>query len=151
MLDVIRFVTGYIPQGISFILAIYAFCKVKIDARRFLLSSVLMITTIWLVRQLPITMGVNMLPNMLALIALCYGINRLPLMQTVIGCLSVTVFMLLVELANILVFSWIYGIRNFERLNANESFTTLSAIPPMALFTAAVVIFYFVQTRKRKN
>lgn len=151
MLTVLKFVTGYIPQGISFILAIFAFCKVKIPKKQFLLSSALMIVIIWLVRQLPISMGVNILPNILALVALSYGINKLPLTRAVIGSFGVTIIMLCIELLDILVFALIYGQKRFDILMQDDMFKTTMAIPSMIVFSGLIIFAYFYRTRKRKN
>ena len=151
MLTVIEIITGYFFQGLSFVLAIYAFCKVKIDTKRFLLSSVLMILVIFLTCHLPILKGVKTLLNLLALIGLSYGVNRLPLMRTVIGCLSTAVLMLVAELANEFIFTMIYGAERLGQLKQDDAFLSMMAVPVVLIFMGAVAVLYLVRTRKRRD
>ena len=150
MLIIIKFLTGYIPQAIAFNLSIFAICKQKIHWQNFAISCSLLTLSLFLVRQMPISQGVNILMNMLALIAISYGINRLPINRTIIGCITVTLLMSFIELIWVGLMTIINGEAKLIKMLTDDYNKTLMAIPAMVVFTLLVILFYWIQTRKKR-
>lgn len=143
----LQLVTGYLPQGLSFVLFIYAFCRQRIDRKRFVLSVGVMFLVIWLTRNLPVNFGVHTLLNMLALIGLSCGVCGLRLEKTVVGCLLATVVMFCTEALNVAVLWLILGRERTDALLTDSLIKALLVIPSMVLFTLGTVIFYLLRTR----
>ena len=152
MTALISFLTGYIPQGLSFVLFLYAFCKIRVDLKKYAISSFIMIMCIWFVRQiLPVSSGIHTLINILVLIGLCYGYIHMPLKRTVIGCLAVSVIMLILELIDVLVLTLIFGSEKVQAMGQDSNLKTYLAIPAMVAFTVLVIVFYLIRTKRKPH
>ncbi len=149
----LQFFTGYLLQGFAFILFIYAFCKKKIDAKQYVIQSVIMTAAILIIRNLPINFGVHTLFNMLILILICVVMAKLPILQTIIGSLIVTILMFVVELIDVGFFTLIFGgMENYNNLMKDKFFKAYTAIPATILFLLITVFIYFkIVGRKVKS
>ena len=158
MLEQVGFVllqlfTGYLLQGFAFVLFIYAFCKKKIDAKQYVIQSIIMTAVILIMRNLPINFGVHTLFNMLILILICVVMARLPILQTIIGSLIVTILMFVVELIDVAFFTIIFGgMDNYKNLIQDKFLKAYTAVPATVMFLLITVFIYLkVVGRKVKS
>lgn len=130
-----------IPEGFLLVLAIYAFCKKKIDGKRYVIASVILFTATYLIRRLPINYGVHTLISILVLIGLCTKLCQLPLMSVIKSALLVTMILFILEACNVMILQIIYKDALTVVLN-DPIQKALVSFPSTVLFAIVILLCY---------
>ena len=152
-------ITG-IPQGVLSPLALHLFTRTKIEIKKYLFLSFIFIITTYLIRFLPITLGVNTVLSLLVLILsfqLAYKSQITKLVSSVISSIIIVLLIAISEILNMLLLMMLYGQTRAEELFVSSVGITqsISTIPSTVFFAIFIIIGYFllkgIDKRKQKN
>lgn len=156
---VVLLITG-IPQGLLSVLAIHIFTRTKINSIKYLLLSVIFIIATYIIRLLPITLGVNTVLSLLVVIIafqLAYKTQLSKVIPSIVSAAVAFVLIAISEVLNMLLLVAIYGQARAEELfNSTEGLvrsihTTPSNISFALLIFIGYLILKKIDKRKKKN
>jgi len=136
-----------VPEGLLFIFGTYAFSKRIINAKSFIMSSILYIILVYLIRSLPIHYGVHAILNIFVLIILTVNINKISLIKSIKSGIIIIMLQFLCEGINVLIIQYVF------KVDINYVFTQpvikiLYGIPSIMIF-ACIVIVYYITKKER--
>jgi len=147
-----------IPEGFLMILALHVFTRTKIEMKKYITISVLYIVITYLVRFLPITLGVNTMLSLLTMLLLFQATYKAQLgkvVRSVISVVAIIICVMISEMLNMLVLYTIYGQSKAEELlNFGTELTKSVATIPSTIFLGLFIFLaHLVLTKmeKRKN
>lgn len=144
-----EFIVRGIPEQFLFVLAIYAFSKIRIDLKKYLLSGVLASIMLYLVRLLPIQYGVHSLVSLVILIIIVSYINKIDIIKSIRGGISTFVLCFILEGINLSFIQFVLKM-NLNNIMNNHILKTLTGLPSLIVF-GIVVIAYYYRLAKRKE
>lgn len=145
-----------IPEGFLVVLAMHIFTRTKIKHKHYLLLGVFFVTITYLIRFLPITLGVNTMLSLLALIALFQVSYKFELSQVVKPISSAVVIMVLImfaEVLNLLLLTAFVGQDKAEEYfnSSNPVAKVISTSPSTVFFALFIFIGYLILSKIDKN
>lgn len=152
----IQFVIIGIPQGFLFVLATYIFTKTKFNFKKYVLISSIVTVLTYLIRFLPITIGVNTMLSLLVLIMAFLIVYKFDLPKIAELIVSVIVIFFIIgvsELLNEIILNLIFGkVQSQALLNSGSPLIrSLSMIPTNIFFAAIVLIIYLILSGKKNK
>lgn len=147
-----------IPEGLLAPLALHIFTRTKINTIKYLLLSFIYIVTTYLIRLLPVTIGVNTIVTLLVLIV-CFQIAYKPqlskVVRLVVSAVVMTLLIVISELLNMLLLTAMYGQEKAKELfNSSDGWTQVFSTLPSTVFLGLLILAgYFIlkSIDKRKN
>ena len=149
-----------VPEGLLTTLALHIFTKTKIELKKYLSLSAIYIASTYIVRFLPIRMGVNTVLSLIILI-LCfqftYKHQLSKIISSVISSLIIMILIALSEVLNVWLLTIMYGKEKAEELfMSNVGITkSISSIPSTVFLAIFILIGYFIisyiKRGKKKN
>lgn len=153
----VLFING-VPQGLLSVLALQTFTRTKMDPKKYLLLSLICIVTTYLIRFLPIALGVNTVLTLLILIIsfqIVYKTELSKVMRIVASAAVAFIFVAISEVLNMLLLTAIFGQARAEELFASTDGLTRSlyTTPSNIFFALFIIIGYVILKKidKRKN
>jgi len=145
-----------IPQSLLTVLALHVFSRTKLDARKYLLLALIFITATYLIRLLPIALGVNTVLSLFVLIIAFQFTYKTQLSKAIrIIASAVVAFMLIAvsEVLNILLLAMMYGYEKSRALvNSNNGLTQgISTIPTNVLLGVFILIGHLILRAAEKR
>ncbi len=150
-------VLGYFLQFIGYSLAIHAFNKRKIEAKSFVLMTLVFSVFAFGVRRLPISYGFHTVIIMIICILVSYIIFKTAIYKTVLSVLLTTISILIFEIILINVFSYAFGVEKLEAIFQNNSSVdgminiALLGFPTNFLLLTEMITLYCVLMKKSKR
>lgn len=152
-ISLIQFLIIGIPQGFLFVLAIYIYTKTKFNLFKYLLLSSVFTVITYLIRFLPISIGVNSMLSLLILILMFLILYKLDLTKIIKLIINVILIMLVIsalEIINELMLQS-FGVSQ-KILNASVPLTkSLYMIPSNIMFAVFVLISYLIMKNPLKK
>lgn len=147
----LQFFTGYLLQGLAFVLFIYAYNRAKITAGKF--SLVVACTTIFIFisRHININFGVHTIINIVILVLWSFLFLKFPVVKSTVGCLIITVIMFVLEMVVVIGEQLIFGADVFKERMLDPYYTALYAVPATLLLFLISFISYKISTGKKQN
>ena len=148
-------ITG-VPQGFLFVLALYIFTRTNTDIIKYVIQSLILIVVTYLLRFLPINLGVHTMLILFALIILFMAFNKVSLAKFVNAIVSVVIIAIIIiitELLNVLFLDLVFGQAETNILIYHSSplIKSLSEIPSTVIFALIILASYFVLAKIDKN
>jgi hypothetical protein len=149
-----------IPQSFLTVLALHLFTQTKIDAKKYVVLSLICAVATYVIRLLPIALGVNTVLTLLVLIIMFQFAYKTQLSKVIRTIISATVILVLIaftEVINMLFLTLLFSQqRATELLNSSDALTQgLSYAPSNIFFAVLILIGYLVvkkiDKRKKKN
>lgn len=138
-----------IPESFLFIFAGYAFSKNVIDKNRYILSSVILGITGYLVRLLPIDYGIHSVLTLIIDILLITNINKINVVKSIQAGIISTIFMFISEGINIFIIQFILK-KDLNVIFQNPVTKTLYGIPSLIIFSCIIGAYYYRLFRKKE-
>lgn len=141
--DVIVLLLRGIPEGLLSTWAIHVFTRTKIDQKKYLFLSFIFIASTYIVRLLPITLGVNTILSLFVLIVsfqFVYSYQLSRIVSTVISAIVVIVLIAVAEVLNIYILTFIYGLDQAEILFNSTGLTRSICTTPTTVFFAIFIL-----------
>jgi hypothetical protein len=145
----LEFIIRGIPEGFLFVLAAFTFSKTSMTAKKYLISSILFASIVYLVRFLPIQFGAMTILNLIVLICLMVYVNKADVLKSIRAAIIIMILGFICEGINVLI------IQNIFRKDMNEIFNnaTLKVLYglPSVVFFGCIVVFCYVKSLKEKS
>ncbi len=141
-----------IPEGFIIILAGYAVSRTIINAKLYIISSVVLALITYVFKILPISAALPMILSAIVAIILLVYINKIKVIFAVISTIACMILTLLFEGVNIFVLGTLLGIDPdtiFQ--NTSTILRNVYGLPSLFLFAAIVLTYYLISRRKAKK
>lgn len=148
-LQIIEIFARGIPEDLLYILAVYAFSRVRIDVKRYLLSSVIFAVLIYFIRRLPIQYGVNTILTLITLIVLAVGISKIDTIKSIQSSIMIFILGFICEGINVFIIQYLFK-ADVKYIFNNPELKIIYGIPSLLLFGCIVGIYYMVLLKKDK-
>lgn len=140
-----------IPEAFIFIFATYVFSNTKLDAKRYIISSVLLGICIYFVRKLPINYGVHTILNIIIQSSIITAISKIAIVKVIRSAIISALSLFILEAFNILILSLIFK-EQLQELMLNPTSKIIYGSPSLICFVVIIVSYYHVNKRgKIKN
>jgi hypothetical protein len=141
-----------LPEGLLMTLAFHLFTNTKIDKKKFFTLAFTNILITYLIRFLPITMGVNTILSLLALIVLFQITYRSQLdvvVRSIVTAVVVMTMIIIAETLNYLIlFAWFGSERAEEILyNSSEFIKNAAAVPSTLMLIVMIFSAYWLMKK----
>ncbi|EJP6472626.1 hypothetical protein K8O96_08275 [Clostridium sporogenes] len=146
-LSVVEFVARAVPEAFLLIFAIYTFSNTRINKKRYLLSSFLMIIMIFIIRSLPISYGIHTILSIMVLVLLSYIINKIDVITAVKSTIITIIFQFVCEGINIFIIQYVLK-DDMNYIFNNANLKTIYGIPSLIIFTCIVLLLYIRLLKK---
>lgn len=144
-----EFIVRGIPEQFLFVLAIYAFSKIRINLKKYLLSGVLASIMLYLVRLLPIQYGVHSLLSLVILIIIVSYINKIDIIKSIRSGIITFILCFICEGINLSFIQFILK-KDLNNMLNNHIAKTLTGLPSLIVFGIIVIVYYY-RSSKRKE
>ncbi|AKN29303.1 hypothetical protein Ccar_00010 [Clostridium carboxidivorans P7] len=148
-LSVFEFFCRGIPEAFIFVLASLLFTKKKIDKKNLFISSILYAITVYLVRMLPIHLGVHSIILIMIYIVISVLINKITINKSIFCTLIEFSILSICELTNLFILGWLKV--DMQGMLSNPAKKVLYFIPSLILFSSILALFYIVICKNRKT
>lgn len=132
---------GAIPEDIIFIFGVYILTNTIINKKKILITGIISGVLVYLIRFLPIYMGVHLLFLMIIITLLLVFVNKISIVKIIPALLILVITRLVTEAISIFVLTDILNI-SIESFINNTLLKTLYLIPSLLLFALIVYIIY---------
>lgn len=144
----IKYILGFGLQSFLMVLGIYTFNKQKVILKEYLITTLLVIIVTYIMKLLPITVGVQTIMNMIFMYLVCVIYLKMHPYKTIRSTSFCVVLILLSEMVVTAITVMIFGQDRFETI-INDSFQrhyigTLANI----IFALIIISLYFILNRK---
>lgn len=149
-----------VPEGMITVLALHFFTRTKIVWKKYLMLSFLYIVAIYLIRFLPIKLGVNTMLSFLVLILLfqaAYKAQMEKVANSVVSSVAILILVVLSEALNITLLKLCFGSDKAAELllSDNALIKNISITPStifLAIFTfAGHLLLTMIEKRKKEH
>ncbi|WP_026888591.1 hypothetical protein [Clostridium beijerinckii] len=145
-LTVFEFIFRLVPEAFVLILAMIALSNVKLNAKRYIISSLLLSVCEYGIRLLPINYGVPTILDIFVMIIIMWSINKADVVLSIKSSLIITIVLFIIEGLNILALNIILK-DEFEKIMSNVILRTVYGVPSLLCFATISFIYYL----KRRN
>jgi hypothetical protein len=141
-----------IPESFLFIYATYVFSKKAIALRTFILSSILLGISTYVIRLLPIHSGINNILSMAVFIVLSVNVNRIDLVKSIKVVFMSTILGFICEGINVLLIKFVF-MKDIDFVFNDPKLKMLYGIPSLLIFGSILLIVVFfskIQSKKKR-
>lgn len=139
------------PEGFLSVLSIYIFTNTKFNRNKYILLSILMTICTYLIRLLPISLGVNTMLSLLILIILFIILGKAEPQAVIKSVIIMAIFLFVSEGINSLILYAMFGMEKAQTFVNDPTSKSLSSIPSTIIFAVIVLVTYFVLKNRRAN
>lgn len=137
-----------IPEAFIFIFATYVFSNTKLDAKRYIISSVLLGICIYFVRKLPINYGVHTILNIILQTIIVAKISKLSIINAIKSGIISAVSLFTLEAINVLALSLIFK-EQLEAIMLNPTAKIIYSSPSLICFVIIIIIYHYISKRRK--
>lgn len=140
-----------IPEAFIHMYAMYALANVKINKKRYVVSSMILAFLMVLISKLPISYGIHSILVVMAIIGLAVTVNRLG----TIYCTSIAIINMIIQFlaegVNILIIEKLLKM-NIENAMSNPLGKSIYGIPSLVIFFIVIwITSRFIRNRQGEN
>lgn len=146
-LTMFEFIIRSIPEVFVFMFAAYAFPRIKIDKKRYVLSSLLLAVIVFIIRLLPINYGVHTILNISFMIMIANGISKIEIISAVKAAIITAIVLFASEGVNVLILKILFE-DELTKILSNPILKTIYGLPSLFIL-ASIVIGYYIFWEKR--
>jgi hypothetical protein len=148
---IFEYVLGYILQGFIFILGIYAYSRLKIEIKKFVLASIVYIIISFVMRILPISFGIHTILDLICLFAIAVLFLKIPAFESIKALLIITIILLMTEFSTVFIMTNIIGQAQFDAMMSDSLYKAILSIPATIFFLSVISISYYIIVCKKKT
>ncbi len=159
-ISVIQLLIKGVPEGMLTVLALHFFTRTKIVWKKYLILSALYIASTYLIRFLPIKLGINTMLSFLVLILLFQAAYRAQLEKvasSVISSVAILILVVISEALNITFLKLLFGYdKAIELLQSDNLLIKNISITPSTIFLAIFafgghLVLTTIEKRKKEH
>lgn len=145
-LQPIEFFLRTIPEGFLFIFAIYVFSKVRLNRKKYIISSLIFSSLVYIIRMLPISYGVHTILSMLFLVFFSIIYNKIDVVRVIKSIIAIFIIQFLSEGINMIALQFV---PNFQVLLKDAVYKTILGLP--SLIIAGIIVYIFYRIYKKRD
>lgn len=146
----LEFVFRSIPESFLFLLATYILCYKRINLQKYLISSIFVALTTYLIRMLPVVFGVHTIISTVLIILILVNICKIPVLKAIPCCLILTTILSICEFINIFVLENLFKL-DIKVLFNDQIRKILYSSPSIILFAFFIFIFYISIYKNKRS
>ncbi|WP_428866512.1 hypothetical protein [Clostridium sediminicola] len=143
-------ILSIIPESFLYMLFSYIFANKKINIKKYFISSVVFIITVFLITYLPIDYTFHSITAVALYIPICAIINDLYVYKVVPSIMILRFTSLIYEWINVFVLVNIFEF-SIERIYINSLSKGLFFVPSLILLGLSILLFNICKTKKHKG
>lgn len=147
-INMIRYILGFGVQSFLLVLGIYTFNKQKLILKDYLITAALVSIVTYLMKQLPISVGVQTIMNMIFMYLVCVIYLKMQPYKTIRSTSLCVVLILLSEMVVTAVAAVIVGQDQFQSIISDASQRYYIGALANIVFAIIVISLYFRLIRK---
>lgn len=147
-LQPIEFFLRTIPEGFLFIFAIYVFSQLNIDRKKYVISSLLFSSSVYIIRLLPINYGVHMILSVLVLLFISIAYNKVEAIHSIKSIIILYIIQLISEAVNVLLLNLLK--LDLDKLFKDPIKKSILGLPSLAITLIIIITFYLINKKRRK-
>lgn len=147
-----------IPEGLLVAWAMHIFTNTKIEKKKYLLLSMIIFLATYLIRFLPITLGINTVLSLFVMVfsyQIIYRVDLSRMIRVVAAAVIILVLTAVSEILNYVVLTILYGAEMTDALvTSSDQLTQALSTMPSTVFLALLTLLGYVIAsafRKRKK
>ncbi|WPC44823.1 hypothetical protein [Clostridium sp. JS66] len=148
-LSILEFFFRSIPEAFIFVFASLLFTKKTIDKKTWFISSIFYSIVVYLVRLLPIHLGVHSIILIMIYIVISVLINKVTINKSIFCTLIEFSILSICELTNLFILGWLKV--DIQGMLSNPIKKVLYFTPSLILFCSIAALFYIVLYKNRKT
>lgn len=148
-LSLSEFFIRAIPESFLFIFSTYALSKSVINKKRWLISSILMAIAGFIIRLLPINLGVHTILLLIVIIFTSVIINKIDITKSIQASIVAIIIEYICEGINVFIIQFVFKL-DLNAIFKNPSLKTIYGIPSTILFAFIVILYYFRLSRRNE-
>lgn len=140
-LTAFEFVARVIPEGFVIMLAMIALSNIKLNVKKYIISSLLLAIYIYVGRMLPINYGIHTILDIFVMIIIICSINKADIILAIKASLITTIVLYIFEGLNVLLLSFIFK-DNLEEIMSITTLKVICGLPSLICFAIITIIYY---------
>lgn len=148
-LTLLEFFFRGIPEEFLIIFAVYAFSKTTVNIKKYIISSIFLVITIYFIRFLPIQYGVNMILGLITIIVLTVNINKIDIVKAIKASIIAITLECICEAINIFIIQYIFKI-DVNYVFKEPTLKIVLGIPSLLIFAFFVTTYYIIMSRRKE-
>lgn len=149
-LTLFEFIFRAIPEGFVYILASYALSKNKVNAIRYISSSIIFAISMYLIRVLPINYGVHIILNIIVLTLILISINKIDIIPAIKSSIVSFILLFVIEFGNMLFLNLIMK-GHLEEIMSDRIMKIIYGFPSLGVFALLAISYYYYLIKKGKH
>lgn len=150
-LTAFEFIVRAIPEAFVYIFAAYLFSSTKLDVKRYIISSLLLAVSTFVVRMLPINYGVHTILFIIMQTVILSGVNKIDVIKAVKSTIISIICLFTLETLNVLTLSFIFKDK-LNEIMLNPNLKVLYGLPSLIGFIMIISCYYYINKKgKIKN
>ncbi|WP_297421314.1 hypothetical protein [Clostridium sp.] len=149
-LTIFEYIVRAIPEAFIFIFAGYILSNNKINIARYIISSLLYATCVYIIRMLPINYGVNTILAIIIQTIILNNINKFDLIQAVKSSILTTICLFILEMLNVIVLNYAFGDKLSEVM-LNPILKVVYSLPSLICFAVIIICYHYSKKGKIKD
>lgn len=138
-----------IPESLLFIWTSYMFAHINIEKKKYFMSSILSAASIYLIRLLPINIGVNIIITSAVYILITASINKIPVVKAISSIMISSILLSMCESLNVFVLNWLKV--DMQIIVDKPLIKVLYFTPSLILFGIIILLLYILKYRKKED
>ena len=147
-LTAFEFLVRTIPESLVYIFAGYAFSNEKLNVNRYLISSLLLAVSTFIIRMLPINYGVHTILFIIIQTTILASINKIDVIQSVKSAIIAVIFLLIFEGINMLILNLTFK-DELESIMLNPISKIIYGFPSLGGFAIIVLCYYYLRKKAK--
>jgi hypothetical protein len=143
----IEFLFRGIPEGFLFLLMFYELSKTKIEYKTYILSSFICGTLSYLIRMLPIQLGINSMLNICIMVLFCVKIIKVNAKKTIQIVMFIYILEFICEFFNMLMIIYVFHI-SLEDAFKSPILKLIYGSPSLIMFTFSIYLVHIYMNKK---
>ena len=137
-----------IPESFLFVFAIYVFANKKVDLNKYIISSIGLAISMFVVRSFPIGYGTHTILNIILLVCITNFLNKINTLECIKGGIFTSIILFFSEAINLFLIQLKVG-ENVTSIFSDPILKTIYGIPSLVIFLAIIILINFLKNRKK--
>jgi hypothetical protein len=141
-LTAFEFIVRAIPEAFVYIVAAYLFSSTKLNVKRYIISSLLLAASTFIIRMLPINYGVHTILFIIIQTAILIFVGKIDIVLAIKSSIITTICLFILELLNMLALNLIFK-EQLDSIMLNPMLKTIYGLPSLIGFAIIAFCYYF--------
>lgn len=142
-LTFLEFIARGLPEALLYIFSSYKLTGTEFKIKNYLISALLMAIIVYVIRLLPIQLGVNTIMTIGVVIILNIKINKISTVKAIVVSVFIFTLASICELLNMLIIQYWFK-ADIAHVFSDPKLKTLYGLPSLVLFAALIILSNYI-------